>query len=169
MIFWNDSTYTQEHSIMRHEPLEDVLRRIDETWNSLMPTNNGFVPIPHPERYNLPPQMLDGDDKPMDDYSVSVYHQLHCLHAILRSWVAYFYGQEQKDLFPSHILHCFDYIRFGLMCGMDMALEGGNAASIAAGQRCGTFGLGTTHVCRDWNTLYQWMEKKNVAKSNKRC
>lgn len=52
-------------------------------------------------------------------------------------------------MIPLHILHCFDYLRMSLMCCGDTALEGQDV------NPRGTFGLGTTHVCKDWGILFE--------------
>nr|XP_036574923.1 uncharacterized protein CTRU02_15120 [Colletotrichum truncatum]KAF6781413.1 hypothetical protein CTRU02_15120 [Colletotrichum truncatum] len=130
-----------------------------------MPTGDGFVPISHPERHKLPLKMLDDHDQPMNIFGITVYHQLHCLHYILQSWVSFVYSEKQENFFPSHILHCFDYIRFGLMCGVDTALEG---ASLVEGPRRGTLGLGTVHICHDWDALFTWVENENAQVESKR-
>ncbi|TDZ33418.1 Oxidase ustYa [Colletotrichum sidae] len=156
-VFWNESRFTQEDRIMRGDPPDVVLRRIEENWRSLMPANDGFVAVPRTEKYkNLPPPLMDDKNMPRAIYDVAVFHQLRCLGEMLQSWVGFYYGQPRDEIFPSHVLHCYDYLRFGLMCGADTALEG---SSDMMGQRLGmgTMGLGTTHVCRDWDALSEWM------------
>ncbi|KAM3417992.1 hypothetical protein BST61_g6203 [Cercospora zeina] len=57
-------------------------------------------------------------------YSISVFHQLHCLNAILKTFVedrtGYSVGghaRRQKHFHHSrHILHCFDYLRQSIQC-----------------------------------------------------
>lgn len=54
------------------------------------------------------------------------------------------------------MLHCFDFIRIQLMCVGDTALEGADAVSILKGKKTGTIGLGSRHICRDWDALFDW-------------
>lgn len=63
---------------------------------------------------------------------------------------------------PEHILHCFDYIRMVIMCHGDTALEGSDPFAIARNDTSGTIGLGTTHICKNWDELLDWTTKKEA-------
>lgn len=57
----------------------------------------------------------------------------------------------QKD---DHIPHCFEYLRQGLMCAADTALE---RAVVEEGNIVRDVdGWGVEHECRDWNAIYEW-------------
>lgn len=58
-----------------------------------------------------------------------------------------------------HIFHCFDYLRQAVMCHGDTALEGADEYGVAEGTDVmshGTYGIGTTHLCKDWDALYEY-------------
>jgi hypothetical protein len=70
----------------------------------------GFIRVPHPRLYNLPPsQIIKGDPEEAELYSLSVTHQLHCL-AVLRH-VIIKYEKHDKSRFAGggHEYHCLDY------------------------------------------------------------
>lgn len=75
----------------------------------------------------------------------------------MQSWLQFHYGIEQEN-FAEHVLHCFDYVRMGLIFTADQALEGSDPFLAAQGLN-GTQGLGTQHVCRDWGALLRWVDK----------
>ena len=58
---------------------------------------------------------------------LAVYHQLHCLDAIRRSYYAALDGDEldqlDEHLVPGHVRHCIDYLRQALLCNADTNLE----------------------------------------------
>lgn len=78
---------------------------------------------------------------------------------LMRSNIRYFYDLEQLTT-EDHLLHCFDYLRLSIMCHADLALEGSDPYHLAGSDRMGTLGLGSTHVCRDWDALYDWVSSK---------
>ncbi|KNG85379.1 hypothetical protein ANOM_005961 [Aspergillus nomiae NRRL 13137] len=100
--------------------------------------------------------------------NIAVFHQLHCLHAIL---VAYYVAVEESDvakglqrpdeylqqtgtrMAPSHIRHCFDYLRQTLMCAADTNLE------VLDPETHTTSGWGQSRRCRDYDEIVMWAEK----------
>lgn len=96
---------------------------------SVAQPGRGFVFVDNPEQYGLPPGQQT-DDGPI--YSVSLFHQLHCLGQIREAhWVLLHsveVGRTRKAaalLGPhgDHVKHCLDYLRQSLMCNGDMTLE----------------------------------------------
>lgn len=47
-----------------------------------------------------------------------------------------------------------------IMCHADTALEGSDPFAIARNDPSGTIGLGTTHICKNWDELLDWTSKK---------
>jgi hypothetical protein len=104
----------------------------DAAWNALLPEGRGFVYVPDSERYSLPPgeKTFYGEI-----YSVSLFHQLHCLGQLRKYYWLLVDGVMSNStslrptvqglLGPSgeHVSHCFDYLRQTLQCAGDMALE----------------------------------------------
>ncbi|CAD6446913.1 3ae1a250-aadf-473e-9b7e-67ae259eaffa [Sclerotinia trifoliorum] len=139
----------------------------DAAWDNLMPPGRGFVLVENPEKYGLRPGLpsVNGPDQ----YSVSVFHQLHCLGMIRESYNSALPGvwphiQGDKNLSDKsaqesnreYIGHCFDYIRQSLMCSADMTIEW--AMEMPDGKPPFTIdGWGITHNCRNWDDVLKWM------------
>ncbi|KAK7948429.1 uncharacterized protein PG986_009315 [Apiospora aurea] len=98
------------------------LPQSEAAWASIIPVGRGFV-----HHADVAPFISN----------IAVFHQLHCLHAII---IAYYKVLESPAvtnftdipdfeintstrIAPFHIRHCFDYIRQALMCGADTNLE----------------------------------------------
>jgi hypothetical protein len=135
----------------------------DEAWgNDLTPPGDGFVLIPNPADYSLPPgQPIDESEGTGEIYDVSVFHQLHCLNHVrtflftLKAGMDYGTINETYDdmLKPQedHVYHCFDYIRQALMCNADLTVEWPRTEE--SGERVAVDGWGVTHQCKDWVSL----------------
>lgn len=58
-----------------------------------------------------------------------------------------------------HVTHCFDYLRQAIMCSGDTTLE---ESTIVPGLDVGgiptrnTDGWGMTHLCRDWEIIWEF-------------
>lgn len=114
--------------------------------------------------------LKDPDYPDTEEYTVALFHQLHCLAAIkskmsrLQDW---YKGENDKEYLTfalgedqvagKHIYHCFDYLRQALLCHGDTTLEkarvveGPNGASQTVR---GVDGWGVTHQCRDYDSIY---------------
>ncbi|KFY35975.1 hypothetical protein V494_05428 [Pseudogymnoascus sp. VKM F-4513 (FW-928)] len=122
---------------------------------------SGMVSIEQPEQYNLPPSYTDHykNSTKAEVYSMSMYHQLHCLAAIrlhFGSMTGKFNADANKPItsrrvfrHESHLDHCFDYLRQAIMCAGDLALE----ASVVPNE-FGFNGWGTSHQCADWRVMW---------------
>lgn len=89
-------------------------------------------------------------------YSVSMYHQLHCLARLRKmQWILIdglvtgeetiarsFVGREDM----SHVQHCFDYLRQGILCAGDMTLEWPRQDGPSSG--VAVDGWGVPHQCK---------------------
>ncbi|KAL4762190.1 uncharacterized protein BDW70DRAFT_33534 [Aspergillus foveolatus] len=125
----------------------------ERAWADLVPIGRGFVH--HPE---IAPFIA----------GITVFHQLHCLHAILVSYHSAldaanlqrnitppddFLNKTGTRMAPSHIRHCFDYIRQTIMCAADTNLEVLNRETHK------TSGWGQPRICRDYESVFNWAEK----------
>lgn len=110
-----------------HYGLHDVYE-----WESLIPRGNGWVVLgPGPR-----------------SYAVTMYHQLHCLNAMRYDLTQSKIGKAPTQAELGHAHHCYNYIRQGLQCGLDLTLDLSHD------------GLGNTaHVCRDWAQIRTFMER----------
>ncbi|TFY70295.1 hypothetical protein EVG20_g2712 [Dentipellis fragilis] len=79
-------------------------------------------------------------------FSVSMFHQLHCLR--------YFHleltGRKGNE---AHLKHCTDVLRQMILCGADLTLEPGDFAI----RNFTGDPVGITHICRDWEIVYNAM------------
>ncbi|RAL11738.1 uncharacterized protein BO97DRAFT_453893 [Aspergillus homomorphus CBS 101889] len=150
-----------------------------ENWLSYMPRGNGFIEVNHTEQlqYVLSPP-IDKFGKNL--YAVAVFHQMHCLYAIMAAYddlVAgkssmhksrdahehdHFHHHENTDGDDlegphGHVNHCFQYLRESLLCCGDTALEG-------QGQRKqpGTDGTGAVHECKDFDAIMAWADERRI-------
>jgi hypothetical protein len=75
---------------------------------------------------------------------VAMFHQMHCLQ-IVRSAIV----QGGAD---HHTGHCLNLLRQTVLCASDTTLD-------ALNQGNATDGLGSVHVCRDWQKVYDFVEE----------
>ncbi|KAH0009838.1 hypothetical protein KCU78_g10560, partial [Aureobasidium melanogenum] len=137
----------------------------DAAWNALLPEGRGFVYVPESEKYSLPPgeKTFYGEI-----YSVSLFHQLHCLGQLRKYYWLLIDGVTSNStslrpmvdglLGPSgeHVSHCFDYLRQTLQCAGDMALEWPRKEE--DGSRFAVDGWGIPHECRSWDHIVDYMK-----------
>ncbi|KAI4729057.1 hypothetical protein E4T49_03198 [Aureobasidium sp. EXF-10728] len=137
----------------------------DAAWNALLPEGRGFVYVPESEKYSLPPgeKTFYGEI-----YSVSMFHQLHCLGQLRKYYWLLVDGVSSNStslkpmveglLGPSgeHVSHCFDYLRQTLQCAGDMALEWPRKEE--DGSRFAVDGWGIPHECRSWDHIVDYMK-----------
>lgn len=136
----------------------------DVAWgNDLSPPGDGFVLIPNPSSYSLPPGVaLDSASASAgiegEIYDISVFHQLHCLNHVrtflftLKAGMEYNTTQQTYENLlkhqEDHVYHCFDYIRQALMCNADLTVEWPKTE--ADGRRIAVDGWGVQHQCKNW-------------------
>ncbi|KAJ7196463.1 hypothetical protein GGX14DRAFT_375972, partial [Mycena pura] len=75
---------------------------------------------------------------------VAMFHQMHCLQ-IIRSAIVQGGAGE-------HAEHCLNLLRQVVLCASDTTLDALDAENA-------TDGLGSVHVCRDWQKVYDFMEE----------
>ncbi|KXT00759.1 hypothetical protein AC578_2986 [Pseudocercospora eumusae] len=169
-VFWNDSAYGPTEDV--EHMTDDQKQKVLDKWSTLQARGFGFVPVHEPEKYTLPPPLQYYGLAPPDYYySISAFHQIHCLEMILHEYLnptvmsQHSHHQKRKahshETSNAHIMHCFDYLRQAIMCCGDTALEGADEYSIAEGRDkvvIGTSGLGTTHQCKDWDAIKDYAE-----------
>ncbi|KAH7918187.1 hypothetical protein BV22DRAFT_1108427 [Leucogyrophana mollusca] len=81
-----------------------------------------------------------GDDN--RSFFVSMFHQVHCLRYFRQAVL----GSPEEE----HVHHCLNYLRQWTLCQSDLTLEQGDFTTRNFTQQR----EGETHVCRDWNTLF---------------
>ncbi|KAI1408817.1 hypothetical protein F5Y13DRAFT_194066 [Hypoxylon sp. FL1857] len=135
----------------------------DETrqkWLSLVPKGLGYLQIKNPGDYDSLPTRLDAFP---DQFVVtsSMTHQLHCLYAIAEAYSALTSDVSRVPReTPWHLNHCFDYLRQGIMCCGDVALEG-EQTTFPEGFD-GSDGWDAKHVCKNYDEVYEYLEKNRA-------
>ncbi|KIH89330.1 hypothetical protein SPBR_07610 [Sporothrix brasiliensis 5110] len=162
---------------------------IDSPWYALAPPGKGHIAIADPAAWALAGGFpLSGDDlattttttttttspPPAEEYTVALYHQLHCLAALkskmvrLQAWYANASDNEylrfalgEDQVADRHMDHCFDYLRQTLLCHGDTTLEGARRVRTATGHETtvrGVDGWGVVHACRDRERIYAFAD-----------
>ncbi|KAK4445428.1 hypothetical protein QBC34DRAFT_384226 [Podospora aff. communis PSN243] len=157
-------------------------------WHALIPPGKGHIRVPNPSLYNLTggfplpspskpqaedPQAEESNPQSEEEYTLSVFHQLHCLAAMksrmvrLQDW---FDGKSDKEYLRfalgeehvsgEHVEHCFEYVRQGIICAGDTTLEGGRVVGGRVVR--GVDGWGVEHWCRDWDWIFGWAGGEGV-------
>ncbi|RKO87144.1 hypothetical protein BDK51DRAFT_8317, partial [Blyttiomyces helicus] len=104
-------------------------------WNAIHPSGGGYIYLG--DAYHA--------------FGVSMWHQIHCLNH-LRTIIVN--GDDGSD----HTEHCFHYLRQGILCAADTTIEWGGSG-MESGEEIIATGENTTHVCRDWTQVYDFMEE----------
>ncbi|KAI1777962.1 hypothetical protein F4818DRAFT_408567 [Hypoxylon cercidicola] len=135
----------------------------DETrqkWLDLVPKGLGYLQIKNPQDYDNLPAKLDSFPEQFVVTS-SMTHQLHCLYAIAEAYSALTSDVSRVPReTPWHLNHCFDYLRQGIMCCGDVALEG-EQTSFPEGFD-GSDGWDAKHVCKNYDEMYDYLEKNRA-------
>ncbi|KAJ5158347.1 uncharacterized protein N7500_007998 [Penicillium coprophilum] len=84
-----------------------------------------------------------------DGYVVTVLHQLHCVGMLNHVKLGLIHGNMPDEKNLAHMGHCIEYLRHGVMCYGDTALEKpvdhSNFVQVTTEE--------TEHICRDWSYL----------------
>ena len=113
-----------------------------QEWVSTDPRSQGFV--------RLGPEARA--------FSVSMFHQLHCLMAINRALLG---TQEESQEAYGHVQHCLQYLRQFFMCAADTTLEPGDFLQLPFGRN--KEGVLFDRECKDWSAVYSFADENHVA------
>ncbi|KXN87294.1 hypothetical protein AN958_08983, partial [Leucoagaricus sp. SymC.cos] len=105
----------------------------DDEWSSLTPDGHNFVRL--------------GEDQRL--FVLTMFHEMHCLDVLHKAF------RKDPLASPGHIHHCLNYLRQGALCSPDLSLEPGNFEE----KDFSVERAGATHVCRDWEIVYEAMSK----------
>ncbi|THU78141.1 hypothetical protein K435DRAFT_973658 [Dendrothele bispora CBS 962.96] len=114
----------------------DNSSRADQEWSKSEPYGKGVV--------------RDQENRP---FLVSMFHELHCLH-----YLGAELGSKNKDHWP-HTQHCLNMLRQWILCEADVTLEAGDFAD----KDFSSDRQGETHMCRNWEVVYQEMKNNWVG------
>ncbi|KAH9898989.1 hypothetical protein F4778DRAFT_741851 [Xylariomycetidae sp. FL2044] len=132
-----------------------------QKWLDLVPRGLGYLEIEDPTAFdNLPTKLNSFPDQFV--VTSSMTHQLHCLYAIAEAYSALTSDNASKvpRETPWHLNHCFDYLRQGIMCCGDVALEG-EQTTFPEGFD-GSDGWDAKHVCKDYGQVYDYLDRNRA-------
>ncbi|KAF2207535.1 hypothetical protein CERZMDRAFT_102220 [Cercospora zeae-maydis SCOH1-5] len=144
---------------------EEHVAMIEQAWEPVLIPGGGFIVIPPSKQQDLgTPMTLRITPGGVTDnlYTISAFHQIHCLYFIYRHWLLLYHGHSAEEMLDGfevlaeidqvgHVSHCFDYILQSIKCAADSSLEHG--AEEASRHALGTDGMDAVHVCKDWDAF----------------
>ncbi|TDZ22478.1 Oxidase ustYa [Colletotrichum orbiculare MAFF 240422] len=137
-------------SWMRGQIAKDEWNQFIHGLHSLVPHGGGFLKVDDPKRFLLPPPLeLPWPGKP-NVYGISVFHQFHCLEAILNQFQLKHDGQPLSQS-AQHLLHCFDYLRQAILCCGDCTTETFDRDGLLHHRN--TVGMKTPRVCKRFDRI----------------
>jgi hypothetical protein len=130
------------HAVMWFKDTDRYALNATADWESVLPPGNGWV-------------KLGSEDRP---FSISMYHQLHCLNGI-RNALSLTINDAAAAQVRSHTNHCFNYMRQLLLCKADTTLEPAETVQLPDGTVAAfASGLMVGHICRDWTEVREFIE-----------
>ncbi|KAH8662351.1 hypothetical protein BX600DRAFT_318544 [Xylariales sp. PMI_506] len=96
-------------------------------------------------------------------YTTTMTHQLHCIFMMARIYAG-LTTNDARGLDPdydSHYLHCIDYLRQGVMCSGDLALEL-HQPTDANDNGPGDGSWSGIHVCKDYSHMKSYLAEQIV-------
>ncbi|KAF1835600.1 hypothetical protein BDW02DRAFT_597222 [Decorospora gaudefroyi] len=162
-IFHADDSYASDHKTMAS------INATKQRWKDLMPRGGGFLDVPDYASHTLPPPMHFPEAPGKEVFTIAVFHELHCLMHMSAFIDKLVMKIRNKDLTLDegalgHNDHCFNYLRNALLCCGDTTLEG-QAQTPELKDIAGTDGTGAVHVCRNYEEIAAWAEKKRFTDS----
>ncbi|KAK3935494.1 hypothetical protein QBC46DRAFT_397396 [Diplogelasinospora grovesii] len=137
---------------------EEPSNAVEEAWTALIPKGKGFVAV---NETNLPDLPRLDKSKPSQIAMVTTFHQLHCLYMTRAGYFAAKSGNLDEVNIP-HLMHCWDYLRQGIMCSADTTLEW-----LEGEDESGSTGWGYQHTCKDFGAIYAWTEANRATDTKK--
>jgi hypothetical protein len=127
----------------------------------------GFMQIPDYKLYTLPPPIHLEVMPSQNVYGIAVFHELHCLMHMSGYIDKLTIQIRNKDLtidedLSRHNDHCVNYLKNAIMCCGDTALEG-QSQDFMFDHDVGTDGTGAVHVCRSYDEISAWAEKRRAT------
>lgn len=115
----------------------------------------GFVEMP------IEITVEDGGVEVKNEYfCISMFHQLHCIAGLKSAFERMINENDTSHMkHSSHLAHCFDYLRQGVMCAGDMTLE---PAFELTGEDAGVKavnGWNVEHQCKNYQMIYDFAEE----------
>ncbi|KAM3512404.1 hypothetical protein MY11210_003970 [Beauveria gryllotalpidicola] len=163
-------SYMPSELISRTDNCWPVMNLSDQQLSRIYLGGNGFIAVNDSAQYKLPDPILF---RGRDTYSIAVFHQMHCLYAIMNRYndltSGSSEGQQDHAQHGSHhrrggkshrhVDHCFRYLRQSLLCCGDTALEGQDPNT----DKAATNGVGAVHMCKDFEAIRSWAEDNRLV------
>ncbi|KAH8812721.1 hypothetical protein F5884DRAFT_786191 [Xylogone sp. PMI_703] len=99
--------------------------KVEHAWDSWLREHDDMILIPKAKAIslNLPETIEAFNDPGYMAYGLAVYHQMHCLNRIRKSFYPdKFFPNDSPKMIEFHKNHCFDMIRQSILCHGDVAL-----------------------------------------------
>ena len=132
----------------------------DAEWFALAGSAYGYVRLNAPSNSSCT-QPLDADgssslkcDKTANRmFVVTMFHEMHCLRLLNLAF------DPSDPVGEGHIKHCLNYLRQMILCDADLTLEPADWEKQLSEGGDDLNRQGSTHICRDWETVYDAVEK----------
>ncbi|OGM49045.1 hypothetical protein ABOM_002346 [Aspergillus bombycis] len=115
------NTRYRPNRLFQSSPSDEV----DEAWNGWLREHDHLFKFPQEKarEVGLPETVELYNDPGYGAYGLGVYHQMHCLNRIRKSFYPdrYYPNQTQHQLLH-HINHCFDVLRQAILCHGDISV-----------------------------------------------
>ncbi|PGH06414.1 hypothetical protein GX51_02426 [Blastomyces parvus] len=96
---------------------------VEAAWNKTLGSTDGVVQLPKSIASRLHRSIESFVEPGHYIYGVGMFHQLHCLNRIRRTFYAdKFFPNETKDDLNFHKNHCFDLLRQSILCAGDVSM-----------------------------------------------
>ncbi|PGH34644.1 hypothetical protein GX50_02534 [[Emmonsia] crescens] len=96
---------------------------VEAAWNKTLGSTDGVVQLPKSTANRLPRSIESFIEPGQYIYGVGMFHQLHCLNRIRRTFYAdRFFSDETKEDIDFHKNHCFDLLRQSILCAGDVSM-----------------------------------------------
>jgi hypothetical protein len=145
---------------------------IDAAWEDLL--RNEFTPMSASEAAPFTPELRPLPTDGKYHFELDVLHSLHCLNSVRKMLYEYMYHlpreegnaltNDPNDWDHIHMDHCLDQIRQSIQCHGDLS-----PVPLYWWDGWGTgLGQGHTHTCRKWDSIREWVDRRNLGLDEKR-
>ncbi|KAI5867933.1 hypothetical protein GGS23DRAFT_2514 [Durotheca rogersii] len=157
------TTFSPDPGFVPENTSEFFTEETRRKWLDLVPKGLGYLQIENPDQYdNLPAALASYPDRFV--VTSSVTHQLQCLHSIAEAYSALSSsgGSRAPAESAARLSHCFDYLRQGILCSGDVALEGSASHSSSSASADSPDGWDAKHVCKNYPEVREYLEQNRA-------